>query len=599
MTKSKSTAHEEALIEAFEDGPDGEKIRESGLSDRVLLTFLWPFVRPDSKRLLGAVLLLPGITLVQMAQPFVLRQAVDGPMTTGDWNGLLLAGGIFLGLILLFAVLQWLQLTWSQASGVRVVYRIRTQLFEHLLKLNPEFFQTQPLGKLVTRLSSDVENISEMFTSGGLAIMTDAAVILGAVVGMFIMDWHLALYTCLVVPILIIAIEYFRVQSRRAYDIIRVKVAQLNAFLEENLTGMEVVQLFGRQQKNYDDFYALNTSNLKTNLDSVFYDSALSSVVEFLVNGAILIVLWFGGQAILGHHMTFGLLIAFFQFVQMGFEPVEDISEKITVIQAGLASVDKVAALLSVDASVAGAIGPPLVCLHRGAPNDASRHATGELAFEGVTFSYRQGLPVLKDVSFTVNPGQQLAIVGPSGTGKSTIIKLLGRFYTPDSGSITLNGVDIQQLDLSELRRHVVVIQQDDMLLSRSVAENIALDRPESIDTHRLLQAIDTVGAQSIVEKLPQGVDTVLENRGRNLSSGERQLIQFARAVYHDPEVLVLDEATSAVDPHTESLVQAAMNKVMAGRTVIIIAHRLSTTEQADTVLLLDEGQVKLYLEAA
>jgi ATP-binding cassette subfamily B multidrug efflux pump len=580
------------------------------------------------------VLLLPGITLAQMAQPFVLRQAVDGPIQRGDVTGLMASGAVFLCLIVLFALLQWVQLSWSQQSGARVVYRLRTHLFDHLLALNPSFYQTQPLGKLVTRLSSDVENISEMFSSGGLAIMADVAVILGAIIGMFVMDWRLALYTCLVVPALVVAIEYFRVQSRRSYDLIRVKVAQLNAFLEENLTGMEVVQLFGRQTKNYDDFYALNTSNLKTNIDSVFYDSALSAVVEFLTNAAVLVVLWFGGQAILGGTMTFGLLVAFFQFVQMVFEPVEDISEKITVIQAGLASLDKVAALLAVPSvgqvgevrsegltpagfdrpSVADETGRDTSCVAR-EPNPQNAPKTpgtshvcrpregrennkigGQLAFEGVTFSYRAGLPVLRDVSFTVAPGEQLAIVGPSGSGKSTMIKLLGRFYVPDSGAITLDGVNIAHLDLAELRRHVVVIQQDDMLLSRSVAENIALEASDQVDQARLHHAIATVEAQGIVERLPMGVASVLENRGRNLSSGERQLIQFARAVYHDPKVLVLDEATSAVDPHTESLVQAAMNRVMAGRTVMVIAHRLSTIEQANTVLVLEQGHVKMLL---
>jgi ATP-binding cassette subfamily B protein len=558
------------------------ELRESGLKDITLLKKLWPFIRPEKKGLLAAFLMLPLITLAEMLQPFIVRRAIDGPVAQGDVQGLLVLAGMFLGLLTVHYTLRYFQMKIAQISSGRIILALRTRLYEHLQTLSPRFYHRFPIGKLLTRITSDVENLSEMLSSGGIAILADLGIIFGAAIGMIIMEPKLALFTLMMLPVLFATMEFFRRRSRRAYDEIRVNVARLNAYLQENISGMEVVQLFQREKRNFKDFKTLNDQNLKVNLNSVFYDSSLSAVIEFLTNITLILVLWIGGEAIIGEEMTFGLLVAFFQFVQMMFNPIEDVSEKYTIIQSGLASIDKIMALFNQSAET---VSPP-------DPTPLPR-ARGHLRFDGVSFGYLPNQPVLKEVSFEVQPGQKVALVGPSGSGKTTLIKLLSRFYDVTAGEIQLDGHPLRHYALDELRRNIVVIQQDDFLFSRPVSENISLeDAHEVKEVARLTHALTLSNAMAVVDRLPNGVDEPLRERGKNLSSGEKQLLLFARAIYHDPPILILDEATSAIDPHTEALVQEAMERVMAGRTVLLIAHRLTTIRQADLILVLDEGRL-------
>ncbi|MBX2861127.1 MAG: ABC transporter ATP-binding protein/permease [Vampirovibrio sp.] len=578
-----STGHT-ASVSSLDTLPvDLDKTLSTRWKDITLLKRLWPFIKPHWKGLAYSLGLMIPISLSSLAQPFVVRAAIDGPITNGNFGGLLQYCALFLGLLVVMYTLRYHQLVVSQLTGQRIIYEIRTHLYAHLQNLSPRFYQQHPIGKIVTRLTNDVENLSEMFASGGIAIVSDVALIMGAVVGMFLMNVQMALITLVVLPVVAMVIEFFRRKSRKTYDESRVRVAKLNAFLNENFSGIEVVKLMRREEINYQDFERLNHTNLKVGLHSVFYDSSLTASIEFLLNLTILWILWTGGQLLLAGAMTFGLLVAFFQYAQMMFEPIEDVSDKYTIIQSGLASVDKLMDLFDAVPEI-----PPTLEIAAQYPV-----AKGDIVFDQVTFAYLKDAeePILKNVSFHVTPGQTVAIVGASGAGKSTLMKLLCRFYDVQDGQVLLDGKNIMQWELADLRRNIVVIQQDDFLFSRSVLENITLDTGEA-DTSKLEIALDQSNARTVIDRLPDGLETVLEERGKNLSGGEKQLILFARAIYHQPAVLVLDEATSAVDPQTERLIQAAMANLSQQCTTLVVAHRLSTIEAADQILVIEGGQL-------
>jgi ATP-binding cassette subfamily B protein len=569
---------------------------ESGLKDFKLLGKLWPYMAKYKQSLLIAFILLPVISLAEMGQTFLVRYAIDGPIKAGNLQGLMLAALGFAGLLLLNYRVRYVQLAESQATGQRIIRDLRTDLYRHYQSLSPRFYQRHPLGKLVTRLTSDIENLSEMLSSGGLAMLADLAMIAGALIGMFIMNWQLALVAVVTMSILLMLMEVFRSRSRRAYDEIRVKVARLNAFMQENFAGMELVQLYRREEKNYRHFEALNRSNMQSGLDSIFYSTAFNALVEFMTTLTLVLVLWIGAQSVQGGlsvngstvvaPMTIGSLVGFFLFVRKMFEPIEDISEKYTILQSGLSSIDKVMALFQEQ--------PELLPRLSGSEsiNAHSARARGEIKLEDVTFGYKPEHPILKSLNVHIRPGEKIALVGPSGAGKTTLIKLLLRFYDVDSGTIRVDGQDVRDWDLSALRRNIVSIQQDDFLFSRTVAENIALAEYEPGMDAALRKAAEACNAMKVIERLPKGFETVLEERGKNLSAGEKQLILFARAMYHDPAILVLDEATSAVDPVTEHLIQEGMDRLMRERTVLIVAHRLATVKQADRILVMEQGQI-------
>jgi ATP-binding cassette subfamily B protein len=560
--------------------------RESGLKDLKLLGKLWPYMKPYKKSLMIAFWLLPLISLAEMGQTFLIRFAIDGPIKAGDLGGLALYAAGFAALLGLNYRVRYLQMAESQNTGQQIIRDLRTDLYRHYQTLSPRFYQRHPLGKLVTRLTSDIENLSEMLSSGGLAILADLAMILGALVGMFIMNWRLALVTIVTMIVLLALMEVFRSRARHAYDEIRVKAARINAFLQESFAGMELVQLYRREGKNYEHFEALNHSNLQSGLASILYSTSFNAVVDYMTLLTLVLILWLGGQGVQDGTMTIGALVGFFLFVRKMFEPVEDVSEKYSILQSGLASIDKVMALFQEKPDI----------LHQQLETEVVPavlpKAKGEITLEHLTFGYHPEHPILKDINLHIKPGEKIAIVGPSGAGKTTFIKLLLRFYDVDSGSLKLDGLDVRDWNLHALRRNIVSIQQDDFLFSRSVTENIALAPYEPSMEAALHHAAEQSNALKLIERLPNGFQEVLEERGKNLSAGEKQLLLFARAIYHDPAILVLDEATSAIDPVTEHLVQEAMDKLMENRTVLIVAHRLSTIQQVDRILVMEHGRI-------
>ena len=573
-------------MDVLSTGLKASERQESGLQDFKLLGKLWPYMVRYKHSLFIAFILLPIISLAEMGQTFMIRLAIDGPIKAGHLTGLLWYAGGFLVIMLLNYRVRYTQLAESQRTGQLIIRDLRADLYRHYQTLSPRFYQRHPLGKLVTRLTSDIENLSEMLSSGGLAMLADLAMIFGALIGMFVLNWRLALVSVVTMTLLLMTMEVFRNRSRKAYDEIRVKIARLNAFLQENFAGMELVQLYRRERRNYTHFEALNRSNMQSGLDSIFYSTSFNALVEFTTTLTLVLVLWLGGLGVQGGGMTIGALVGFFLFVRKMFEPVEDISEKYTILQSGLSSIDKVMALFQEQPDI----------IHQQLENEAAetlpRKIRGDIRFDNVMFGYQAAHPVLKGINLAIRPGEKIALVGPSGAGKTTLMKLLLRFYDVDSGCILIDGQDIRDWNLHTLRQNIVSIQQDDFLFSRSVAENIALAPYVPDMEERLRWAVQQSNALQLVERLPDGFQTVLEERGKNLSVGERQLLLFARAMYHDPAILILDEATSAVDPVTEQLVQAAMDQLMRERTVLVVAHRLTTVKQADRILVMEQGQI-------
>ncbi len=561
--------------------------QESGLRDFKLLGKLWPYLRPYKPKLFLAFALLPVIAAGEIAQTFAIRYAIDGPITQGYLPGLWLYAGAFLLFLAINYRARYTQMVVSQETGQRIIRDLRTDLYRHFQTLSPRFYQKHPLGKLVTRLTSDIENLSEMLSSGGLAMLADLAMILGAMIGMFILNWQLALVATVTMIALLAAMEFFRNRARRAYDEIRVKMARLNGFLQENFAGMELVQLYRREQRNYAHFESLNFSNMQSGIHSIFYSTSFNALVEYTTVLTLVLVLWLGGRGVETGAMTLGGLVGFFLFVRKMFEPIEEISEKYTILQSGLSSIDKVMALFQEQPELPPPQAPPA--------DGRYPRSQGDIRFEGVCFAYVPEHPVLKDIHLHIRPGETIALVGPSGAGKTTLLKLLLRFYDPTAGRVLLDGQPLTAWDLGALRHNIVSIQQDDFLFSRTVAENIALAPYEPEDAAmqtRLTRAATLSNAMAVVDRLPQGFATPLEERGKNLSAGEKQLILFARAMYHDPAVLVLDEATSAIDPMTEAAVQEAMTRLMKGRTTLVVAHRLSTIRQADRIIVISQGEI-------
>ena len=551
---------------------------------RRLLAFLGPYRLPVA----GAVALLLAMAAIEVAQPWLVKVAIDRHIATGDLGGLATIVVAYLALLLLeFGVgaARTLLTTWI---GQRAMHDLRERLFAKLQRLPVGFFDRTPVGRLVTRVTTDVEVLNELLSSGIVAIVGDALMLLAVAVAMLLFDWRLALVTLAVVPAVVAVTLWFRVRMREAYREIRRRIAELNATLQERVDGLAVVQLFRREPESREEFGRINRAHRDAQIRSVHHYALFYPVVEVLGAVSVGLLIWYGGGQILQGALTFGTLVAFLQYARKFFRPIRDLAEKFNLLQAAMASGERLLALLDEPerASAPEARAP--------APRVAERlpEPRGEIRFENVWFRYDPDAWVLRDVSFTVPAGSRLALVGPTGAGKSTCAALLSRFYEPERGRVLLDGVDVRAYPLPELRRRVGLVPQEVFLFSGSVRENVRL-WSDRIDDAAVDAALTAVGAERWIGALPRGADTELGERGRGLSTGQKQLVAFARALAHDPPVLVLDEATSSVDSATEALIEEAVARLLADRTAVVIAHRLSTIRRVDRIVVLLHGEVK------
>lgn len=564
-----------------------EEIRKDDASrrgyDASLMRRALGYLAPYRLRVVAAVLLLAAASLSGLAGPYLVKRGIDEGILGGHPERLLPIALLFGGLLVLEFGLSYIQTLVVASLGQRFMLDLRLALFKHLQRLPVAFFDRNPVGRLMTRITNDVELLNEMFSSGLVAIIGDLitlAVILGY---LLMLNARLALITFALLPLLTIITLYFRGRLRKNFRQVQRRIAALNAFLQEHLTGMEVVQAFVQERRVADRYRHLNEKHTRAHLDSVFNFGLFFPLVEVIAVLSISLSLGFGGLWYTQGDeagLSLGVLAAFILYARRFFQPISDLSEKFNIMQAAMASSERIFRLLDEEVEPEPAEPRPL-----------GRRARGEIRFEGIHFGYDPEQPVLHDVGFRVEPGERLALVGPTGGGKSSILGLLLRFYEAQKGVIRLDGHDIRDLPRAELRAQLALVQQEITLFPGTIAENIHLGDPK-IDEARIEAAARSVGALEFIERQPRGFDTVLQAGGGGLSTGQKQLIAFARALVYDPAVLILDEATSAVDTETESQVQRGIERLLAGRTSLVVAHRLSTIRGADRILVIQKGRV-------
>jgi ATP-binding cassette subfamily B protein len=555
--------------------------------DRRLMKRLLAYLRPYKKYVAASVVLLAIESLLELAPPFITKLAIDRYLApTGDVSldirhaGLVKIVAVLGAALLAGFVSSYAHGLLMSVVGQRVMFDMRMQIFRHLQRLDVSFFDRNPVGRLMTRLTNDVETLNEMFTAGVVAIFLDILTLGGILVVLLWLNWKLALITFTVLPLLYVCAHVFRIKARESYRNVRVRLASLNSFLQENVTGMAVVQVFNREEAQFARFGRLNKKLYDAHIQSVMAHAVFYPAVELLSSVAIAMIVAFGGLDVITGAMTFGSLVAFIQYAQRFYRPISDLSEKYNILQSAMASSERIFGILDREPKIVDPVSPATMS-----------HQPSEVVFDHVSFGYHKGNEVLHDVSFRVRAGEKVAIVGYTGAGKTTIISLLSRFYDVDEGRILIDGVDVRQYRIADLRRHIATVLQDVFLFSGSVAHNIHLGDP-SISAERMREVARYINAERFIDRLPNKYEEGVGERGSSLSVGERQLLSFARALVYDPKILVLDEATSSVDTETEFLVQDALRKFLAGRTSIVIAHRLSTIRYVDRILVLHKGRV-------
>ncbi len=619
--------------------------------DARLMRRLLGYMRPYRARIGVAFFAILGLSLLQLAPPYLTKVAIDTHIAAGDVDGLTSLALVLLGVLVLSYVLEAVQ-TWAlQVTGQRIIFDLRMQIHGHLQRLDVAFFDRNPVGRLMTRVTTDVDALNELFASGVVSVFRDVFMLAGIAVVLFVMDWRLAVVALSVLPLIAAVTQWFRRNARQSYREVRAWIARINAFLQENVTGMATVQLFRREARQYERFEAVNRGCRDAHLASIFFYAVFYPAIEVLGALAVAAIIWFGGAWTLQGSLELGSLVAFVLYSQRFFRPISDLSEKFNILQAAMASSERIFALLDTPVAVAdpaapaalrdprragrghvdlvadpaalagaaraaaaqgrlwneerdrvdpvndpaaraqvNAVGHPRVP-GRGA-SAAAAEGVGHIRFENVWFAYRGEQYVLEDVSLDVAPGRRVGVVGATGAGKSTVLNLLMRFYDVSRGRITIDGVDIRDLPLHDLRSRFGLVLQDVYLFSGTVADNIRLGNEEITDDD-VRRAARGVHADRFIASLPDGLETAVAERGATFSVGQRQLLSFARALAAQPPVLLLDEATSSVDTDTERLIQDALHVLMSGRTTIAIAHRLSTVQDMDTILVFHKGRLR------
>lgn len=561
-------------------------------NDWSLLLRLLPYAKKQKALLFWSLILLFPLSLTGAIQPLIIGQAVSLLQKEQTWDFLarmpLIAAINTLIIILsvsiiLRLILGTMQGYLVQKVGQSITANVREDLFTHVTSLSSSFFDRSPVGRLVTRLTSDVEALGEVFASGAIGVVSDLVNILVIIITMFTLQWQLALLLVLMLFPVTALIIFFQKQYRIANYQVREELSKLNAQLQENVVGVNIVQLFRRERFNAEMFRAINTQYRQSLDKTIFYDSAVSSTLEWIGLIAVGGVLWLGGIFILQKTIDFGVLSAFILFSQRLFNPLRQFAEKFTMFQAGFTAIERIGELISIPIEITDSNNYKEIYF-------PEKHQTGEIIFENVWFGYKPDEYIIKGLNFTIHPGEKVALVGPTGAGKSSIIRLLCRLYEPSKGRILVDGIDIRYLPQAELRRYIGVILQETFLFAGDVTRNITLG--ENYDFEQVKAAAKLTNIDHFIEELPDGYHTLLRERGSNLSGGQKQLLAFARVAIRNPEILVLDEATASLDVGTEVLIQEALEQILVDRTAIIIAHRLSTIRDVDRILVLKRGEL-------
>ncbi len=558
------------------------KKQNSEAVDTHLIRRLYFFLKPYRGFVVLAIVLTLSASYLGTIRPKLTQLAVDEYIATKDFEGLwwiiTLLGGALLGEFILLVFNTYITRWFGQNS----LFSLRNTVFKKIQTLNVQYFDKNPLGRLITRTTSDIEALSELLSDGVVAIIGDMFRIIFILYFMFSMNWELSLVTLTVLPILFYATFWFKAKVRATFLEVRDKIAQLNSFVQEHINGMDVVQLFNREEKQQEKFKKINAGHRDAYIETIFYFAIFWPIVEVTASLAMALIVWYGGARALMDGVTFGVLLAFIQYARQFFRPIQGLSEKFNTLQSALASSERIFGVLDTKTNVVEKENPTKIT-----------NPQGKIEFEGVWFRYNEGEDyVLKDVSFTANPGDDIAIVGATGAGKTTIISLIMRFYDIEKGSIKIDGIDIRELSLHDLRSNFGLVLQDNALFSGSIMENITLGHPD-ITREQVIDASHKVEAHRFIEKLPEAYDYILQERGASLSMGQRQLICFVRALVYNPGILILDEATSSVDSETEALVTESSRFMMEGRTSIVVAHRLSTIQYADRILVMHKGEIR------
>ena len=549
--------------------------------DAKLMRRLLGYIKPYRKYVISAILLNVVVAALGPLRPYLTKIAIDKYIAHSNYHGLLLISLMLFGSLILQAFIQYFLTYYTQYLGQKTILDLRTQIFTHTQKLALRFFDKTPIGRIVTRVTNDIESLNDLFSSGIVMVFSDVFIVIWILVFMFFMDIKLSLVTLSVLPVLVYVTFLFRRKVRSSYRNVRLHLARLNSYMQEHITGMNVVQIFHKEKDEMDKFLDINKEYREANIKSNLYYSIFYPSVELLSSTATALIIWYGGGEIVRSSLSLGVLVAFVQYTEMFFRPIRDLSEKYNILQTAMASSERIFKLLDNKTFVQNPEQPQEL-----------KDVKGGIEFRNVWFAYNKDEYILRDISFRINPGETVAIVGHTGAGKTSLINILTRFYDIQKGNIFVDGIDIKTLDKKELRKYISIVLQDVYLFSGTIKSNISMNNDE-IQDEKIQEAAKLVGADRFIDQLPKKYDEIVKERGSTLSVGQKQLISFARALAFEPHILILDEATSSVDTETEIIIQKAIEKLLVGRTAIVIAHRLSTIQSADKIIVIHKGEIR------